>query len=82
VIEGETNGIRVVIFDSLVGDGRWAGYCTMVATESTESLFKSCSSGEKIAQRTGWSALYRIPFLAIPPWTLSATRIDALLSDL
>lgn len=82
VIDGERNGIRVLIFDSRIGTGRGARYCTFFAVQTSENLFKRVSSREKIAQRAGWTAVYRIPFIGIRPWTLSITRIEELLNNL
>jgi hypothetical protein len=82
VLDGERNGIRVVIFDSLIGEGRGARACTLFATQTGENLFNGLSWGEKIAQRSGWTVVYRIPFIRIRPWTLSITRIEALLNNL
>jgi hypothetical protein len=80
VIDGERNGIRVLIFDSTVFEGK-GRYCTFVATLTSENLFESDSSREKIAQCSGWTAAYRIRFIQIP-WTLSITRIEELLNNL
>ena len=82
VVDGERNGIRVLIFDSMIGTGKGARCCTLVATQTTETLFKSVSSREKIAQRAGWTAVYRISFIGIRPWTFSITRIEELLNNL
>lgn|SRR6266852_1163453 len=80
VIDGKRNGIRVLIFDSTVGEGKGV-YCTFVATQTSENLFGLHSSREKIAQGSGWTAVYRIRFIQIP-WTLSITRIEELLNKL
>jgi hypothetical protein len=82
VIDGEMNGIRVLIFDTKLGTGRGARYCTFFAIQTSENLFKCISSREKIAQRAGWTAVYRIPFIRIRPWTISITRIEELLNNL
>jgi hypothetical protein len=80
VIDGRRNGIRVLIFDSTVGEGKGV-YCTFVATQTSENLFELDSSREKIAQDSGWTAVYRMRFIQIP-WTLSITRIEELLNKL
>jgi hypothetical protein len=80
VIDGERNGIRVLIFDSTVFEGK-GRYRTFVATLTSENLFESDSSREKIAQCSGWTAAYRIRFIQIP-WTLTITRIEELLNNL
>jgi hypothetical protein len=80
VIDGKRNGIRVLIFDSTVGEGKGV-YCTFVATQTSENLFELDGSREKIAQASGWTVAYRIRFVQIP-WTLSITRIEELLNKL
>lgn len=82
VIDGERNGIRVLIFDSMIGEGRGARYCTFVATQSTDNLFKTVKRREKVAQRAGWTAVYRISFMGIRPWTFSIARIEEFLNNL
>ncbi len=82
VIEGERNGISILIFDSLIGTGRGARYCTFVATQTSENLFKNLKWREKIAERAGWTALYRIAFLGIRPWSFSISRIKELVANL
>ena len=80
VIDGQRNGTRVLIFDSTVGEGRGI-YCTIVAVQTSENLFTSDSSSEKIAQCSGWIAAYRMRFIQVP-WTLSVNRIEELLDSL
>ncbi len=82
VIDGERNGVRVLIFDSVVGEGRGARFCTLVATQTSENIFKNVSSREKTAQRAGWTAVYRIPFISMRPGTISINRIEELLDNL
>jgi hypothetical protein len=51
------------------------------ATQTSEKLFESDSSREKIAQCSGWTAAHRIRFIQIP-WTLSITRVEEILNNL
>jgi len=80
VIDGQRNGNRVLIFDSTVGGPRGI-YCSFVAVQANENLFVSDSPREKIAQCSGWIAIYRTRFLQVP-WTLDVNRIEELLRRL
>lgn len=80
VIDGKRNGIRVLVFDSTVFEGK-GRYCTFVAAQTSENVFDRESSREEIAQCSGGTAVYRIRFMQIP-WTLSITRIEKLLNNL
>ncbi len=77
VIEGEQNGISVVIFDSVVGDVKGT-YCTFVAFQCSGSSFAPLQKGEQSIQDSNWTAMYRLRFWQIP-WTLSVDRIEAYL---
>jgi hypothetical protein len=77
------NGVRVLVFDSFVGKGRGGRLCTLVATQTSENLFESGGWPEKITQRSGWTALYRIRSIPVPtPWGLSVNRIEQILDKL
>jgi hypothetical protein len=82
VIEGERNGIRVLILDSLlrgeVGRGR---YSTVIAAQTETNPFANRDPKERIARSNGWTALYRLRFWQVP-WTLSIQRIEELLNSM
>ncbi len=80
VIEGQQNRVPILIFDSVIGEGR-GRYCTFIATQTDTNLFGNNSSREKIVQSCGWSALYRLRFLQIPG-TVSIQRIEDHLNNL
>jgi hypothetical protein len=80
VIEGQQNRVPILIFDSIVGEGR-GRYCTFIATQTNTNPFGSERSREKIVQSCGWSALYRLSVLQIPG-TLSIHRIEDHLNNL
>ena len=80
VIDGERNGMRVLIFDSTIGEGK-GNYCTFVAVQSGEKLFKSDGSRQRIVQCSGWTAAYQLSFTQVP-WTMSVYEIEQLLSSL
>jgi hypothetical protein len=77
VIEGQTNGVPILIFDCTIGSGRYGEACTFIATQTNTNLFGSDSSRETIVQSCGWSALYRLRGLtSIGPWAMSIQRIE------
>ena len=82
-IEGEKNGIKVLIFDSTLGSrNRGKGiYSTFIAVRTDKNAFENKDSYEKIAHSNGWTALYRFRFWQIP-WTLSIQRIEEHLDNL
>ena len=79
VIEGQQNGVRILIFDSTMGEVKGV-YCTFVATTGPKSVFMAEVAGEKVVEASGWSAVYRKRFLQIP-WTLSVSRIEHRLNE-
>lgn len=79
-IEGEKDGIRVLIFDSTLGSGRGI-YGTFIAVRTDKNPFKNKDSEEKIAHSNGWTALYRFRFWQIP-WTLSVESIEEYVDNL
>ena len=83
VIEGQTNGVRILIFDCAIGVGRGQA-CTFIATQTNQNPFGRVSWGEKIVQSCGWSALYRLRplFPGSAPWSMSIQRIEEHLDGL
>jgi hypothetical protein len=82
VIEGEKNGVNVLILDSVLDLGVKCGrYCTFIATRTGWNPFGNKSPQEKIAHSDGWTALYPLRFWQIP-WTLSIQRIEEHLNGL
>lgn len=84
VIEGEKNGIRVLILDGVLNLGVKSGhYRTFIAARTDENPFENKSPQEKITHSNGWTTLYRtrFPDLLIP-WTLSIQRIEEHLNNL
>jgi len=81
VIEGTLKGMKIVIFDSIIGSGR-GRYCTTIACHTTKSLFALNYSGERIAQCNGWTALYRRPFFPLNPGTISVSRLEDLVGTI
>ncbi|HEV2647195.1 MAG TPA: hypothetical protein VGU46_12590 [Acidobacteriaceae bacterium] len=77
VIEGEKDGINVLIFDSVRNLGMKSGtYSTIIATRGETDYFKDKSEHELIVHSNGWTILGRFRFWQILPWTLSIRRIE------
>ncbi len=82
LVEGNRNGLHVLILDSILGMGGTRGrYCTFIAVQTSHDPFKARGPNEKIAHSNGWVAVYRLKFWQIP-WTLSIERIEAHLREL
>ncbi len=74
VIEGQESGKSVLIFDSIVGEGKGM-YCTFIACQTEQNPFGIDTSPDRVIQSGGWTALYRVRFLQIP-WTMGIQRLD------
>lgn len=82
MIEGDKNGVRVLILDSTLSMGGKRGrYSTFIALRTDKNPFEDKDAHEKIAHSNGWTALYRLRFWQIP-WTLSIQRIEEHLNNL
>lgn len=82
LIEGEKNGLKILILDSTLSmGGRNGRYSTFVAVRTDTNPFDNEAPEEKIIHSNGWAALYRLRFWQIP-WTLSIQRIDEILETL
>ena len=83
VLEGERNGVKLLILDSILGLGGKGGgrYCTFIAARTEDNPFGDKSDQEKIAHSNGWTALYCLRFWQIP-WTLSIQQIEEHLDNL
>lgn len=76
LIEGEKNGLKILILDSTLSmGGRRGRYSTFIAVRTDTNPFNNEDSEEKIVHSNGWTALYRLRFWQIP-WTLSIQRIE------
>ena len=80
VIEGQQRGLSVLIFDSIIGEGRGM-YCTFFACRTEQNPFGINIAPDRVIQSQGWTALYRDRFLQIP-WTMGVQRLDDHLNEL
>ncbi len=82
LIEGEKNGLKILILDSTLSmGGRNGRYSTFIAVRTDTNPFDNEAPEEKIVYSNGWIALYRLRFWQIP-WTLSIRRIEEHLETL
>ena len=82
LIEGEKNGLKILILDSTLSmGGRNGRYSTFIAVRTDTNPFDNEAPEEKVVHSNGWIALYRLRFWQIP-WTLSIQRIDEHLETL
>jgi hypothetical protein len=72
VIEGQQNGVSVLVFDSVVW-GRT--YWTFIACQTEQNPFGMDTSPDRVIQSGGWTVLCRVRYLQIP-WTMGIERLD------
>lgn len=85
VIEGQQEGVSVLIFDSFIGIGRAGVYRTFFACKTEQSPFGTDTSPDRVVQSHGWTILYRVPrFLEAPwaTWTMGIKRLDNYVKEL
>ena len=80
VIEGQQSGLSVLIFDSILGEGRGM-YCTFLACQTEQNPFGINIAPDRVVQSHGWTVLYRDRLLQIP-WTMGEQRLDDHLNEL
>jgi hypothetical protein len=80
VIDGEKNGIPVVIFDVIVGEFRGSHACTVIACQTEEDPFVLVASVDRVVQSRGWTVLNGGWFLRFS-WTMRVKRVDHHLSE-
>jgi len=80
VIKGQQSGVPILIFDSIIGEGKGA-YCTFIACQNEQNPFGTDISPDHLVQSGGWTALYRLRFLQIT-WTIGIQRIENHLNKL
>jgi hypothetical protein len=78
VIEGQQNGVSVLIFDGVVGERT---YCTFLACQTKQNPFGIDTSPGRVIQSGGWTVLCRVRYLQIP-WTMGIEHLDNHLNKL
>ena len=75
VIEGHQNGVSVLIFDSILGEGRGSAPCTVIACQTEQNPFGIVTSPDRVIQSDGWTAVHGVWFLHFS-WTMGIRRLD------
>ena len=81
VIEGQQNGVTIVIFDSVVGEYRGGAPCTLIACQTEQNPFGIVSSRDRVIQSHGWTVLHGAWLLWFP-WTMGIERLDNYVKEL
>ena len=79
VIEGQQNGISVLIFDGFFGRKT---YCTFIACQTERNPFAEDTWSDRVIQTGEWRVYYRVPTFQILPWTMGTKRIEDHLNKL
>lgn len=62
VIERHQNGVLVLIFDSLLGEGRSRAPCTVIACHTEQNPFGIVTPPDRVIQSGGWTTVYGVWF--------------------
>lgn len=81
VIEGQHNGVSVLIFDSVIGRIRGGAPCTLIAYQSERNPFGTITSSDRVIQSHGWTVIHGVWFLQYS-WTMGTKRLDNYVSKL
>lgn len=84
VIEGQQNGMPIVIFDSVI-EGYRDIYRTFIACKTEQNPFEGDKLRDDVVQSHGWTIVYRVPFpLPLPwaTWSMSIKRLEGHLNML
>jgi hypothetical protein len=80
VIEGQRDGIAVLIFDIIMGS-KGGQPCTLIACKTEQNPFGMVTSADRVIQSHGWTVLYGVWFLWFS-WTMGIKRLDDHLGEL
>jgi hypothetical protein len=75
VIEGQQNGVSVLIFDSVIGEFKGGAPCTFIACQTEQNPFGAVTSPDRVIQSRGWTVVHGVWFLWFS-WTMSTKRLD------
>jgi hypothetical protein len=81
VIQGDINGIPILIFDCIAGNGKGSPCCSIFAAQTSGDNFPKVFLPEKVTRQHGWTAIYRFRYIQLY-WALSIARIEELLDSL
>jgi len=75
VIEGQKNGVPILIFDTVIGEYKGGQPCTVIACLTDQNPFEIATSADRVVQSHGWTIVYGTWFLWFS-WTMGIKRID------
>lgn len=81
VIEGQQNGVSVLIFDSVLGEIKGGAPCTLIACQTEQNPFGIVISPDRVIQSNGWTVLHGVWFLQFS-WTMGIRHIEDYVSKL
>jgi hypothetical protein len=74
-MEGQHNGVTVLIFDSIWG-AKGGAPVTCIASQTERNPFSTIASREEVLQSCGWTVLLGVWFLHFFSWTMSVKHLD------
>lgn len=75
VIEGQQNGVSVLIFDCILGELRGSAPCTVIACQTEQNPFGIVAQPYRVVQTHGCTVLHGAWLLWFS-WTMRIKRID------
>lgn len=75
VIEGQRDGISVLIFDSVIGEYKGGQPCTLIACHTEDNPFGTVTFPDRLIQSHGWTVLHGVWFLWFS-WTMGMQRLE------
>lgn len=75
LIEGQQNGVSLVVFDCILGKGKGSSYCTLIASQTEQNPFGTVTSPDRLIQSHGWTILHGVWFLWFS-WTMRMQRVE------
>jgi hypothetical protein len=81
VIEGQQNGVSVVIFDTIIGEMRDSGPCTLIACQTEQNPFGIVTPPDRLIQSHGWTVVHGVWLLHFS-WAMGIRRLDKYLNRL
>jgi len=81
LIEGQQNGVSVLVFDVVLGRGRGSAPCTLIACQTEQNPFGVVSSPVRVTQSHGWTVVHGVWLLWFS-WTMGIKRLDGYMSKL
>jgi hypothetical protein len=75
VIEGQQNGVSILLFDCIVGEYKGGTPCTVIVCLTEQNPFGTVESTDRLTQSHGWTVLHGVWFLWFS-WLMSFQRLN------